>query len=200
MNKKVINLLSANPKTSAESTSFDYLQKYIRILRHEDIKTFLRFCTGADMLCAKQIKVSLSKLDGIKRRLIAHTCGPLLKVLQLTRTSGNSKENSIKPFKVVTGTWILYDKFGKYKVTLKGYGHSGSLLLLRLHFILRLVNIIPFCLVKLTNHLCRFYKMLWLLLKEISGKVFKSSLSKFCGRQAVFHKIYLVHAWIFCPI
>ena len=46
-------------------------------------------------------------------------------------------------------------------------------------------------------------------------KVFKSGLSKFCGRQplknfrgygllwnflkAVFHKIYLVHSWILCP-
>ena len=74
-NKKVINLLSANPKTSAESTSLGHLQKYIHMLRHEDIKTFLRFCTGADVLCVKQIKVSFSKLYGI-----AHTCGPLLKV------------------------------------------------------------------------------------------------------------------------
>ena len=40
----------------------------------------------------------------------------------------------------------------------------------------------------------------------IWDKVFKSGLSKFCGRQhlknlkAVFHKIYLVHSWILCPI
>ena len=79
-NKKVINLLSANPKTSAESTSLGYLQKYIRMLRHEDIKTFLRFCTRADVLCVKQIKVSFSKLYRIERRLVAHTCGPLLEV------------------------------------------------------------------------------------------------------------------------
>ena len=50
------------------------------MLRHEDIKTFLRFCTGADVLCIKQIKVSFSKLDGIERRLDAHTWGPLLEV------------------------------------------------------------------------------------------------------------------------
>ena len=79
-NEKVINLLSANPKTSAESASLGYLQKYIRMLRNEEIKTFLRFCTGADVLCVKQIKVSFSKLDGIERRLAAHTCGPLLEV------------------------------------------------------------------------------------------------------------------------
>ena len=79
-NKKVINLLSGNPKTSAESTSLGYLQKYIRMLRNEDIKTFLRFCTGADVLYVKQIKVSFSKLDGIERRLVAHTCWPLLEV------------------------------------------------------------------------------------------------------------------------
>ena len=46
----------------------------------------------------------------------------------------------------------------------------------------------------------------------IREKVFKSVLSTFCGRQpkadhiswhflkTVFHKIYLVHSWIFCPI
>ena len=50
------------------------------MLRHEDIKTFLRFCTGADVLFVKQIKVSFSKLDGIERRLVAHTWGPLLEV------------------------------------------------------------------------------------------------------------------------
>ena len=50
------------------------------MLRHEDIKMFLRFCTGADVLYAKQIKVSFNKLDGIERRLVAHTCGPLLEV------------------------------------------------------------------------------------------------------------------------
>ena len=69
-NKKVINLLSANPKTSVESTSLGYLQKHVRVLRHEDIKTFLRFCTGADVLCVKQIKVSFNKLDGIETRLV----------------------------------------------------------------------------------------------------------------------------------
>ena len=79
-NKKVINLLSGNPKASAESTSLACLQKYIRMLRHEDIKTFLRFCTGADELCVKQIKVSFSKLDRIERRFVAHTCEPLLEV------------------------------------------------------------------------------------------------------------------------
>ena len=42
-------------------------------------------------------------------------------------------------------------------------------------------------------------------------QVFKSGLSKFCGRQplksfkgsflkAVFHKIYLIHSWILCGI
>ena len=39
---------------------------------------------------------------------------------------------------MVTGTWILYDKFDKYKVTLKGYGHSDSVLLLMLRFILKI--------------------------------------------------------------
>ena len=123
------------------------------MLRHEDIKTFLKFCTGKDVLCVKQIKMSFSKLDGIERRLIAHTCGSLLEVPTTYEDFGNSKENSLKASKLVTGTWILHDKFDKYKVTLNGYGHSDSLLLLMLRFILRLVNIIPFCLVKLTNDL-----------------------------------------------
>ena len=90
-NKKVINLLSANPKASAESISFGYLQKYICMLRHEDNKTFLRLCADADVLCVKQIKVSFNKLDGIERRLVAHTCGSLLEVPKTYQDFGQFK-------------------------------------------------------------------------------------------------------------
>ena len=129
----------------------------------------------------------------LREGLLFTHAGHYWKSLQLTRISGNSKENSIKPFRVVTGTWILYDKFDKYKVTLKGYGHSDSLLLLMLRFILKISKHYPI-LFSEANDLYRFYKMSWLLLKEISEGVFKSGLSKFCGRQAVFRRIYLVHS------
>ena len=61
-------------------------------------------------------------------------------------------------------------------------------------------------------HLQKHYKPTnlrkFLILKDIWPKVFKSGISKFCGRQplkkhflyAVFHKVYLAHSWILFPI
>ena len=124
---------------------------------------------------SSRLKWALANWIELREGLLLTHAGRYWKFLQLTRTSGKSKENSIKPFNVVFGTRSLYDKFDKCKATLKSYGHSDSLLLLMLRFILRLVNII----VKLTNELCRFYKMSWFCWRKFRTKYSRMDLVNF---------------------
>ena len=44
------------------------------------LNSFMRYVTGADVLCVPQISVQFSTLDGFARRPIAHTCGSLLEL------------------------------------------------------------------------------------------------------------------------
>ena len=55
-----------------------YLKKFIRGISNEDHSKFLRYVTGADKICIDEITVGFNELDGAERRVIAHTCGPLL--------------------------------------------------------------------------------------------------------------------------
>ncbi|XP_023808456.1 uncharacterized protein LOC111946974 [Oryzias latipes] len=78
--RKVLKLLDANPTTQAESQSLRYLQQYIRGLDQAGLRRFLRFTTGSDVLCVTKIEVLFTPLDGVARRLVAHTCGPVLEL------------------------------------------------------------------------------------------------------------------------
>ena len=44
------------------------------------LKSFLRYVTGAGVLCVACISVQFSTLDGLARWLIAHTCGSVLEL------------------------------------------------------------------------------------------------------------------------
>ena len=59
----------------------------------EKLAKFLRFCTGASMICVEQIQVSFSDIEGAVRRPIAHICGC---VLELPRYHMNRSLNSEK--------------------------------------------------------------------------------------------------------
>lgn len=75
--KKVIKVLEANPVSDAERCCFDHLKRYLKSLEGH-ISSFLRFVTGSDILICSTIKVTFSSLDGLSRRPVAHTCGPVL--------------------------------------------------------------------------------------------------------------------------
>lgn len=60
-----------------------YLQQYIRGLGSAGLRKFLRFTTGSDALSVDKLEVVFTALDGVGRRPVAHTCGP---VLELPRT------------------------------------------------------------------------------------------------------------------
>lgn len=78
--KKVCKILSADIKNENERESMAHLRKSIRSMSNEDLMKFLRFTTGADVLCVDKIDVTFSSLTGLQRRIIAHTCGPVLEV------------------------------------------------------------------------------------------------------------------------
>ena len=78
--KKVLNLLDACPTTQDENQALKYLQQFIRAQGEVSLKKLLRFLTSADIMCVDKIKVTFSKLEGLARRPIAYTCGPVLEL------------------------------------------------------------------------------------------------------------------------
>lgn len=79
--KKVIDKLEfsrdLSPNERAVST---YLKKYLRSLNQGMLRRFLRYCTGLDILCNSDIRVTFCSLDGLQRRPIGHTCGNVIEL------------------------------------------------------------------------------------------------------------------------
>lgn len=78
--KKVLGLMEATPSSNPQRDALSYLKRYIRGLDDEKLVKFLRFCTGATIICIDKIKVHFTNLHGIERRPIAHICGALLEL------------------------------------------------------------------------------------------------------------------------
>lgn len=78
--KKVLEKLSADPRSEGERDALKFLQRYIRGLDRAKLSQFLRFTTASDVLSTGKINVSFTKLEGASSRPIAHTCGPLLEL------------------------------------------------------------------------------------------------------------------------
>ena len=78
--KRVLDLLRADPTSNSERSVFSFLKRYVRGLDGEKLTMFLRYCTGATMVCVESIKVSFTDLDGAARRPVAHTCGSVLEL------------------------------------------------------------------------------------------------------------------------
>ncbi|KAK7138439.1 hypothetical protein R3I94_010191 [Phoxinus phoxinus] len=78
--RKVLKLITASPATPAENQSLRFLHQYIRGLDEIGLRKMLRFVTGSDVICVKDIQVIFTPLEGLSRRPIAHTCGPTLEL------------------------------------------------------------------------------------------------------------------------
>eukprot|EP00794_Sanderia_malayensis_P012411 gene12411-13695_t len=76
--KKILKLLCGEPKNDRESETLKYLKEFIRTPKKEDIPIFMRYTTGLDMLCVEKIDVVFTKITGMQRRIVTHTCGPVL--------------------------------------------------------------------------------------------------------------------------
>ncbi|XP_061180800.1 uncharacterized protein LOC133189443 [Saccostrea echinata] len=78
--KKVLKMIEAIPKGHSEATSLRYLQQYIRGQSSVSLKKLLRFLSGSEAITVDKIEVTFTQLEGLGRRPIAHTCGPLLEL------------------------------------------------------------------------------------------------------------------------
>lgn len=78
--RKFLKLLNASPATQAENQSFRFLQQYIRGLDDAGLRRMLRFVTGSDIICVTKVEVLFTPVEGLARRPIAHTCGPVLEL------------------------------------------------------------------------------------------------------------------------
>ncbi len=79
---KVLNMLeNEEGKTTNEERILGYLRQFIASLSREDLRLFLRFCTGSTVCTAGlDLSVSFNALEGLARRPIAHTCEPSLEL------------------------------------------------------------------------------------------------------------------------
>lgn len=76
--KKIIKLLDANPQNEQERKALDHLKRYIRSLDGQAISQFFSFLTGSNVITCESILVTFSMLEGVGRRPIIRTCGPIL--------------------------------------------------------------------------------------------------------------------------
>ena len=79
-NRLVLNMLRCTPLSQVESQVFEYLRRFVRGLDDRSLKRFLRFVTGADVLCVPTITVDFCDIRGLQRRPVAHTCGAVLEL------------------------------------------------------------------------------------------------------------------------
>ena len=63
-----------------ESSTFNFLKKFIRDCDTVQLERFLRFCTGSNLLSVEVIYIRFNQLSGIMRRPVAHTCGCVLEL------------------------------------------------------------------------------------------------------------------------
>jgi len=84
--KKVLKLLKSDPKNDSERDCIKYLERYIRCLDLAALTKFMCFTTGSNIISVESIQIDFIKIDGLARRPIAHTCGP---VLELSSTYRN---------------------------------------------------------------------------------------------------------------
>ena len=79
--KKVLALLTADPKSDSERECLKYLQRYIRGLDKVFLLKFLRFVTGTNIVSnISKLPVSFKKMQDFQRPPIAHTCGPFVEI------------------------------------------------------------------------------------------------------------------------
>ena len=78
--REVLGMVCAFPITNAEQAALDYLKWFRRGLEISQPKSSLMFTTGADVICVSTIQIEFTKLEGLGRRLIAHTCGCVLEI------------------------------------------------------------------------------------------------------------------------
>lgn len=79
--RRIVNMLTFPDNLSpTQSDVKKYMLKFVKELDPENAGRFVRFCTGADLICTDNIQVEFSLLQGFQRRPVAHTCAGLLQI------------------------------------------------------------------------------------------------------------------------
>ena len=88
--QKVCNLFEVSADLSADETlCFGFLKQFIRGLNSDRLIKVLVLMTASSMISVEKISVRFTKLRGLERRPIFHTCGP---VLELPCTYSNYRD------------------------------------------------------------------------------------------------------------
>ena len=87
---KLCKLLKVSDDLDAdESRSLNFLKQFIRGLNPENLSKVLVLMTASSMISVESVSVTFTKLRGVERRPIFHTCGP---VLELPSTYSSYRE------------------------------------------------------------------------------------------------------------
>lgn len=104
--KKVLNKLSAPRNMNAvEEATVSHLKRFIRNLSKEELCSFLRFCTGCDLMYQDEIKIHFSNLSGLGRRPIGHTCSCTLELPTTYENFPDFRNEFVSVLK--SGVWVM---------------------------------------------------------------------------------------------
>lgn len=78
--KKILQILKGEPSGDDERVVFGYLKRFVKGLEGNQLKRFLVFTTGSDLMVCESLGINFVKVDGLGRRPVAHTCGPFLEL------------------------------------------------------------------------------------------------------------------------
>ena len=71
---KVLKMLSCAGVNEAEERVFGYLTTMVGNMGVNDLRNFLRFCTGSSVCVSKSILIEFNSSSGLSRSPFAHTC------------------------------------------------------------------------------------------------------------------------------
>ena len=78
--RKIVKMFEAEMHNDSQKQTLDHLKRYVRSLEGKALERFLHFISGSDVIACKHIIVSFNSMDGLHRRPVIYTCGPLLEL------------------------------------------------------------------------------------------------------------------------
>ena len=76
----ISKIVEPEQTNSAPSRVFGYLIRFIRNMKQNELRRYVRFVTGSSVLIIRSINVYFNNLKGIARRPISHTCSCTLEL------------------------------------------------------------------------------------------------------------------------
>lgn len=99
-------LIQPEAMNSAEARIYSYLQTYVRNMKCDELRLFIRFVTGSSVMVAQDIRIYFNFLSGLSRRPISHTCDCGLE-LSVVYSSFPEFENEFSAVLSSEFSWIM---------------------------------------------------------------------------------------------